>query len=514
MSFRKILRWSKILQPTSRSAISGLPRLAATLFILFIAFNQAVAGEQSMRVNIGLLSAEPGRVKVEGQLNQRGQKRWSFINTYAGVTGLGERIENLQLANARGEAIQVRKLAPGIYEAAGEATHFSYEAKLDIPANLNSLSHVSWLAATYGFLMLGDLLPQVSLKDHQNSVGVRLSFPAQWSVASSEMPGADGEFETDDAERALFFVGQRLRTKRVRAGSMEILFAATGEWSFTDDDASSLASTVVKDYLELFGGAPRKQGMVMLAPFPASVDGSRWNAETRGAAVVLLSGRSPSKIAALAQLSVPLTHELLHLWVPNGLALDGDYDWFYEGFTNYQAMRTGMRLNHLTFQDYLNALGRAFDGYLSATDRNELSLVEISRRRWSSSTGLVYQKGMLVAFLYDLQLRMQTRSKRSLDDVYQELFRLYHQPEKRADGNTAILAALNAFGEMRAFTRQYIETAGAIDLAAVVAPFGLRVERDVRTRVFVAASLTNSQRDLLRKFGYNDKVENIRRRAS
>src|SRR5918911_402076 len=116
MSFRKILRWSKILQPTSRSAISGLPRLAATLFILFIAFNQAVAGEQSMRVNIGLLSAEPGRVKVEGQLNQRGQKRWSFINTYAGVTGLGERIENLQLANARGEAIQVRKLAPGIYE--------------------------------------------------------------------------------------------------------------------------------------------------------------------------------------------------------------------------------------------------------------------------------------------------------------------------------------------------------------------------------------------------------------
>ncbi len=80
---------------------------------------------------------------------------------------------------------------------------------------------------------------------------------------------------------------------------------------------------------------------------------------------MLLSGQSPSKVAALAGLGVPLTHELFHLWVPNGLKLNGDYDWFYEGFTLYQSMRAGMRLQSLGFQDYLNALSRAFDAYKS-----------------------------------------------------------------------------------------------------------------------------------------------------
>src|SRR5205814_1010733 len=81
--------------------------------------------------------------------------------------------------------------------------------------------------------------------------------------------------------------------------------------------------------------------------------GNLWSAETRGSTVVLLSGRMPSKLAAKAQLDGSLTHELFHLWVPNGLTLDGEYDWFYEGFTNYEALRVGMRRGQLTFQDYL-----------------------------------------------------------------------------------------------------------------------------------------------------------------
>jgi len=57
-----------------------------------------------------------------------------------------------------------------------------------------------------------------------------------------------------------------------------------------------------------------------------------------------MMGKLPSKVASMAQLSVPLTHEFLHFWVPNGLSLEGDYDWFYEGFTVYQAARISVRL--------------------------------------------------------------------------------------------------------------------------------------------------------------------------
>jgi predicted metalloprotease with PDZ domain len=245
--------------------------------------------------------------------------------------------------------------------------------------------------------------------------------------------------------------------------------------------------------------------MLILIPFPHAVGADRWSAETRGGTVVLLSGQAPSRTAALAQLSVPLTHELFHLWVPNGLALDGDYDWFYEGFTSYQALRAGMRLRWLGFQDYLNAMGRAFDAYRSIGGSDRLSLIEAARQRWRDPTGLVYHKGLLVAFLYDLTLRLQTKNGRSLDDVYRDLFAHYRPPAAQAEGNSTVIGILKNQTGMREFVQQYIEKASAIDLRLGVAPFGLEVSPGgVRTHLTVAASLDRSQRDLLRKFGYNE----------
>jgi predicted metalloprotease with PDZ domain len=101
---------------------------------------------------------------------------------------------------------------------------------------------------------------------------------------------------------------------------------------------------------------------------------------------MLLSGRAPSKVAALSRLSVPLTHELFHLWVPNALALEGDYDWFYEGFTMYQAMRAAGRLNLLTFEDFLNSIGRVFDAYAFSSVGPAHPRSFITRECWSRSS--------------------------------------------------------------------------------------------------------------------------------
>jgi hypothetical protein len=64
---------------------------------------------------------------------------------------------------------------------------------------------------------------------------------------------------------------------------------------------------------------------------------------------------------------------------------------------------------------------------------------------------------------------------------------------------------------MRAFVEQYIEQASAIDLRSVIAPFGLEVlSGGVRTHLVVSTSLSRSQRDLLRKFGYNEEAQRRR----
>src|SRR5437763_10295 len=478
--------------------------------LLFVVLGVGVAQAETLNVQVSVVSLNPARVKIEGERSKE-TRAWSFRNIYANVMNLGERIENLSLTDARGVAVSVRKLAPGEYEAAFAATRFSYEVKLDAPLFESDAAHVSWLTTERGFLMLGDLLPLSNEKEAANSgATVRFKLPERWTVASSFNAGADGKFEVADTESAVFFAGQSLRERRQRVGSMEFEFVTTGEWAFTDEEVTSLAASILKDHAETFGGVARGSAMLVLSPFPRQANADHWSAETRGTTVVLLSGRLPSKIAALSQLNFPLAHELFHLWIPNGLALEGDYDWFYEGFTLYQALRAGSRLNLLTFQDYLNALGRAYDAYKAARERDQLSLLDASKQRWTVSPSLVYNKGMLVAFLYDLTLRQQTRGKRSLDDVYRELFRLYHAQESRKDGNVAVLAALNKEGGMRELTRRYIESASVIELPAAIAPFGLQVETSGgRTYISVASSTSGAQRDLLRKFGYNEKTYGV-----
>ncbi len=483
------------------------------LFAALCLFPYAVRAE-TLTARVQVISTAPARVRVEGG-REKPSRAWSFRNAYANVVGLGERIENLKLFDGGGAEVGVRRLAPGEYEAEAPAARFVYELKLDAPLFEGDAAHVSWLTPERGFLMLGDLLP---LAGGGQASGARVSFglPERWAVASSAKAGAGGVFELADFEPAVFFVGQNLRERRERVGAMEFLFVTAGEWAFSDEEAREVAARILKEHAETFGGVARETVMLALSPFPRAAGADRWSAETRGATVTLLAGRSPSRTAALAQLSFPLAHELFHLWVPNALGLSGSYDWFYEGFTLYQALAAAVRLELLTFQDYLNAVGRAFDAYKSARGREQLSLLKASERRWTLSPALVYNKGMVVAFLYDLTLRQQTKNKRSLPDVYRELFRLARASQSPGDGNAAALAALNGAGDVRELTRRYVEDAGEIDLTSVVTPFGLKAETfGVRTRLRVAEGLSGSQRDLLRKFGYNEKLDgtHARRRA-
>jgi predicted metalloprotease with PDZ domain len=483
---------------------SAASRLGLLLLLL-----SSGAQAQSINARISVMSLSPARIRVEGR-RADATTDWSFRTQYATVTGLGERIEDLTLSDEGGAQIPVRKIAPGEYKAESAAARFSYEVKLEPPAFTSDAAYVSWLTIERGLLLPGDLLPKPSRSQETDKRSAQLQFilPAAWDAAAGETKQADNQYRVADAERAVFLVGPELRRKRERIGQMEFSYVTNGRWAFTDEEAMSLAVNILKEHTGVLNGAPRRESMLILIPFPRAVGAERWSAETRGGTVMLLSGQSPSKVAALAGLGIPLTHELFHLWIPNGLALDGDYDWFYEGFTSYQALRAGMRLQSLGFQDYLNALSRAFDAYRSINERDQLSLLEASRQRWRSRSGLVYHKGLLVAFLYDLKLRQETKNSRSLDDVYRELFRSHQSAAARADGNSAVIGILKSQSGMKEFVERYVEQAAAIDLSSAVAPFGLEILKGgVRTHLTVASRLSRAQRDLLSKFGYNKDAQ-------
>lgn len=482
----------------------GVARTASLiLFCALLLLFARDASAQAFEVKIKVVPGSPARVRVEGRRDVAAAA-WSIRNFYGSAAGLAERVENFQVFGEDGAAVALKKLAPGEYTAAGPAPRFAYDFKLDPPAFASDSSHVSWLTADRGLLMLADLLP-VPLK----TAKVELSIPEGWKVSTAESRNAAGVFEVADAERAVFAVGRDLRVLQARAGALKYTLVTAGDWAFTEGEASDSAAEILKLHQETMGGAPRQSPTVVLLPLPqAGAAGNLWSAETRGSTVVLVSGRLPSKLAAKAQLDGALTHELFHLWVPNGLALEGEYDWFYEGFTNYVALRAGMRRGQLNFNDYLNAFGSAYDSYRRARGQREVSLPEASRRRFAGSGALVYHKGLLVAFLYDLTLMRETRGKNSLADVYRELFRRHASGNPPAEGNQAIIQILGSTGGMRAFVERYVEGSVELTLSPLLEPFGLRVEPGgARTHVGVNETLDPAQRELLRKLGYNERPD-------
>jgi predicted metalloprotease with PDZ domain len=164
------------------------------------------------------------------------------------------------------------------------------------------------------------------------------------------------------------------------------------------------------------------------------------------------------------QLGVIFTHELLHLWVPNALLLEGDYDWFFEGFTLYVALVTALDLKFITLNEYLATLGRVYDSYLSREDAH--SLIEASERRWTGGNTTVYDKGMLVAFLYDLAIRRDSGGKRWLGSLYQNLFASAPQP---ADGNDVIIRLLSSTQAGADLAKSYIQGQRELDLKPLFA---------------------------------------------
>jgi hypothetical protein len=481
----------------SRIAAKGFRRLSLALVCLLCL--AASASARSLDVKITVVSVSPARIHVEGR-RAEGATAWSFRNFYGSAGGLAERIESLVLSDDSGAEVAARMLAPGEFTAAKATTRFSYYLKLAPPAFVSDASHVSWLTTDRGLLMPGDMLP-LPLTDAK----VEIVLPSGWNISTVEANNGKGVFDVTDAGKSVFFIGRDIRERSVRVGEMRFTLATAGEWAFSDGDAEDSARDILKIYEEMIDGAIRQRSMLVLLAQPqTAATGNLWNAETRGSTVVLVSAQLPSKLAALAQLDGALSHELLHLWIPNGLALEGDYDWFYEGFTNYQALRVGMRRGQLTFQDYLNALGRAFDAYKSARGAKEISLIEASKRRWPNSASLIYHKGMLVALLYDLTLMRQTGDKNSLGDVYRELFRLYGQGGKRVDGNRAIIELLSGMQGMRDFVERYVAGESEIVLGPMIEASGLRIEPGgARTHIGVAGSLDRRQRESLRKLGYN-----------
>ena len=491
--------------------MSRLPRFFRLLLfvLLFAAAGSAITGAaQSLSITAEVLPGTPGRLLMQGSGSPR--QTWSFRDSYAGILGLGNRVRGFQLLDANGKQVGFRRIAPGQFISDAPATNFKYEIELAASSRAADAALTSWLGTERGLLMFGDLLPEVppAPGGGKSTISVRLALPLDWAAYTGDPAKPQAQFEIANPDRAVVIVGKKIRVSTREVMGKPFMLLTNGDWAFADGDALDVAKRVLQFHNGNVGQSPCDSVSLVLLPIPQATAANKWSAQTRGCTVTLLMGKVPSRISALSQLELALTHELFHLWVPNGLGLTGDYDWFYEGFTMYEAARAAVRLDLISFDQFLNAIADAYDGS-SGRNTQDLSLIEASKQRWTAGSSTVYSKAMVVAFLYDLNLRLKAKGKRSLDDVYRTIVQNYiAKPSTGAptpEANSAVVGALRLELSDQDFVNRLVLTRATIDLEKELAPFGLHVEKPaVRAHISANAQLTSRQRDLLKQLGYNE----------
>ncbi|MBV8273161.1 MAG: M61 family metallopeptidase [Cupriavidus sp.] len=109
--------------------------------------------------------------------------------------------------------------------------------------------------------------------------------------------------------------------------------------------------------------------------------------------------------------------------------------WLFEGFTSYYDDLILVRTGLVTGQQYVEMLGKTWNGVLRGSGRTKQSVADSAFDAWTkyyrqdenAPNAIVsyYTKGSLVALALDLTIREKTRGRKSLDDIMRALWQRY-----------------------------------------------------------------------------------------
>jgi len=430
-----------------------------------------------------------------------------FTDQFAGVGGLSGRVYALKISEGKDLALPVEIRGDGLYlfSASGERRQvtISYEMRLARAMDPSQYALVSSLGLNAGFLMLADLLPRLCEDGSDCNVGnlVRLQIapPPGWRIATTEKERGE-LFEVPDPLRAVFFLA-RMREKTLAVGAMDVRVAIAGDWSFGDEEVFKLAEAIAREQAAIVGAAERGSFLITLAPFPQPLTGLRSSAVTAGRTSVLMLNPNHDAAATFAHYRRHLAHEMFHFYLPNAFQIRENFDWFWEGGARYVALLTLARLRLIGQREYLDAIAAEYEAYWFNPLRNQVSLIAVSPEKFASGANydLVYRKGMLVAALYDLELRWQSRGKLNMADVVRKLYRDYAL-RGREVGNREVLDEMGKAGDFARLIRDDIEGVRDIDLGERVKRYGLVMEWEAagrgRARLKMATRMSVRQKAL------------------
>jgi hypothetical protein len=466
-----------------------------------------IAGAQDIDVRIGavgLAEKQPAYFYFAGRFLDDARPNpmnLVLLNQYAGTAGLAERATVRSLTQKTGKRLAFKKLVAGEYLAETGFSNWNYDLVLAPFGPASAKAHVSWVAEDRGILMLNDVLPQLGVK-RAVSARVKIEMPDTWQIVTTEREVEKNVFDVIDVDKAVFILSRNGNARVISVPDASLKLAIFGEWQFGDRDALAMAGTIKGSYEKIFGAIAAPNAVVSIMHFPEKADVGNWEADTRGNSITILSSDMPFKNQSVQRLHEQLRHEIFHLWIPNGVNLSGNYDWFYEGFALYQSLKSGVAANQLRFDDMLDSLAQAYN--VDSMQNDRLSLIEASKNRWSGSNTRVYARGMLVAFLCDLGLLQRSKGKRSVEGLLREIYQKHHAAISQ-DGDEAVLSIMRTHPELAKVIDRYVSGKEKIDWQTDLLAAGIEaVSENSFVRLRAVTKPTGRQRDLLDELGYNN----------
>ncbi|HET6202636.1 MAG TPA: PDZ domain-containing protein [Planctomycetota bacterium] len=344
---------------------------------------------------------------------------------------------------------------------------------------------------------------------------LRVQRPAKWQIATGlEHAGSPDRFraETYDALiDAPVEIGAFLHDRFAVAGRPHHL--AIHPYGKEEKNRGRLARDlrrVAGFFAGLFGGLPFREYWFLFHLHPTIAKGGalEHGNSTHLTLPVYLDSEDPEDYDRIVDVAA---HEYFHLWNvkrirPKGL---GPFDyarevhttdlWVAEGLTDYYAPLSLRRSGVWDDRRFFRRIARAIERLADMPGRGWMSVKESSWETWTQAhwhrpysrddANLLnqftdyYTKGSLVGLALDLEIRVRTGGRKSLDDVFRLLMeRFAPAPEGFPEGAFEAAASEIAAADLSRFFRDYVEGTREMDFARVLRAAGLRVRRVPRTK--------------------------------
>lgn len=243
-------------------------------------------------------------------------------------------------------------------------------------------------------------------------------WPKAWTLASDLDHGRMGRpLHVGDVIESVSVGGPDLKvvTRPISGGVARI--AVLGTWSFQPEQYADSVAAIL-DAQRVFWGDAKDPFFVSLIPTRGMAGGLSIGGTGRADGFATFATGN----ADLKALRYLIGHEHIHSWIPRRVGRmpkPGAQDyWFSEGFTEFYTYRTLLRAGVWSLEDFAESANESLTAYDVSPVRTEPNS-RVVKDFWNDEAvgKLPYQRGMLLAFLWDDKVRRATNGAKNLDDV-------------------------------------------------------------------------------------------------